>query len=169
MEFNHLQAGADPALAENWRASNQDGGSPGRLTEPSEGGYAVWASSYFSEAELADEAVSGPNADPDQDGQVNLLEFAFAGDPKEAGGVSIQVALEEEDAATFVLLLSFNRRVANGLDYVLESSSNLSDWSTVGFEAVGQPVVDGDSEFVVIRVVRPIERLREYFRFQISE
>jgi hypothetical protein len=44
-----------------------------------------WRHSRFSPGQLADPAVSGPEADPDKDGTNNLLEFFSGGDPLTAG------------------------------------------------------------------------------------
>ena len=44
--------------------------------------FALWQQSKFTAAELASAALSGPDADPDQDGIVNLLEYAFGLEPK---------------------------------------------------------------------------------------
>lgn len=43
---------------------------------------ASWITQQFTEAEQSDPAISGPLADPDRDGIVNLLEFAFDLAPK---------------------------------------------------------------------------------------
>ncbi|MCX6873863.1 MAG: PA14 domain-containing protein [Verrucomicrobia bacterium] len=39
--------------------------------------YSIWQAANFSPAQIADPLVSGPAADPEQDGITNLLEFAF--------------------------------------------------------------------------------------------
>ena len=41
-----------------------------------------WLAANFNATEQANTAVSGPSADPDADGVVNLLEYAFGSDPK---------------------------------------------------------------------------------------
>ncbi len=45
-------------------------------------GLDAWRSSQFSESELAAPAISAPDADPDDDGWVNLLEYVLMGSPK---------------------------------------------------------------------------------------
>ena len=45
--------------------------------------YAQWRAAYFYGADLADDLVSGPAADPDGDGQSNLLEYVTDGRPCE--------------------------------------------------------------------------------------
>lgn len=73
----------DHSLAESWRAGFEGQGSPGRATNTS---YHEWAGARFAPGQLADEAMSGPDADPDRDGIGNLLEMAFGGDPLQASG-----------------------------------------------------------------------------------
>ncbi|MDA7527177.1 DUF1592 domain-containing protein [Akkermansiaceae bacterium] len=45
-------------------------------------GYRSWVEENFTQAESRNNAISGELADPDLDGRDNLLEYAFAGDPK---------------------------------------------------------------------------------------
>lgn len=52
------------------------------------GTHASWRASHFTNAEVMDEAVAGPSADPDGDGVANLLEYAFGGSPKTASTIS---------------------------------------------------------------------------------
>lgn len=43
--------------------------------------YAEWRAENFSETAAGDDSVSGPEADPDQDGVINLHEYAFVMQP----------------------------------------------------------------------------------------
>jgi hypothetical protein len=64
----------DHNLAANWRATMQWAGIPNNSMIPFS--YPVWQAGYFNSVERADNAISGPNADPDGDGVSNLFEFA---------------------------------------------------------------------------------------------
>lgn len=45
------------------------------------GTYATWTATHFDAAQLKDPLLSGPMADPDKDGLLNLIEFAGDGHP----------------------------------------------------------------------------------------
>ena len=46
--------------------------------------YTNWAAAHFSDIP----AQSGPLSDPDQDGETNVIEFAFGTDPRAPGGIA---------------------------------------------------------------------------------
>ena len=48
-----------------------------------------WRARMFNAAQFADSNISGPQADPDLDGVVNLAEFALGGHPLIAGGTAV--------------------------------------------------------------------------------
>ncbi|MEK7951309.1 InlB B-repeat-containing protein [Luteolibacter soli] len=47
------------------------------------GGYNQWVSDHFTEQEIGDPAIVGQDADPDGDGMVNVIEYAFGSEPRE--------------------------------------------------------------------------------------
>lgn len=106
----------DHALAVNWRASSQLGGSPGADdTSP----YFTWAADFG--------LIGFPDDDEDGDGISNLMEFALAGDPKTADLSILPVAERQEGR----LALRFQRpALTAGLTYRVEFSSDLEHWSS---------------------------------------
>lgn len=82
------------------------------------GEFAKWQAANFSAAELADAAVSGPNADPDGDGSNNLVEHAFGSDPRTGAasgvpeGLGLPVFSISEQAGVFYQTLTYPRRRA---------------------------------------------------------
>jgi hypothetical protein len=54
--------------------------------------YAEWRAENFSEADAANDAVSGPTADPDLDGVANLLEYTLAMSPLASDTTGLPVA-----------------------------------------------------------------------------
>jgi hypothetical protein len=86
---------------------------------PTASPYETWAA-----AALLDSSNNAPGADPDQDGNVNLLEFAFGTDPKAANTNPASAQILSQ-----VLQINFPQRKNAGLTYTAEFSSNLKDWS----------------------------------------
>lgn len=91
-------------------------------------GFATWQGAQFTTLELADPLVSGPSADPDQDGFNNILEYALGTLPKSAA--SANVSQTEIVAGRFEF--TYQRPLgggAIGVSYVIEeSNAALSGW-----------------------------------------
>ncbi len=123
---------------------------------------AAWRQTYFSIT-----ANSGPAADladPDGDGVVNLLEYAFSTDPTSAA--SVPVLLPSTSTPNGSLSISFLRARAE-LTYVVEASSDLVVWQDIATNpgavspTVSVTVIDSVSvsasspRFLRLRVVTP--------------
>ena len=117
---------------------------------------------------LAQTESNAPTADPDRDGMVNLLEYAFRLQPRQADWAYLQPQGESglpvvrlvEELGTRELRMEFIRRRASanpGISYIAEFSSNLSQDTTHGWKpATATPSVtpiDETWERVVIRDV----------------
>lgn len=110
----------------------------------------AWLTAYFAPDQLADDAVSGANADPDGDGIVNLLEFAFDLDPNfpepavMVAGTGLRglplIRLEPGADSDERVTVEFVRRTAGsgaGLTYAAQFTSDLGvGWQTGGTEVV---------------------------------
>jgi hypothetical protein len=108
-------------------------------------GYNAWRDTpgRFTLEERADDAVSGPAADPDQDGHPNQTEFAFGGNPHQN---SAEIAPVLETTGETVVLRfrqlqggsghrAYNY-TANGVRYSVQSTTNLNGpWLEGGSEA----------------------------------
>lgn len=88
----------------------------------------TWLSAYFSTAERANRVVAGDLADPDRDGLVNLLEYAFAFDPEKDSSQLMPKLVKSGANAT----LAFPVPRTATLDYRVEASTDLTTWSTSG-------------------------------------
>ncbi len=108
-----------------------------------------WSHAYFTPDALADDTVSGPDADPDGDGVPNLLEYAFNLDPTYPEPVVMTadtglrglplVRLESVADADRRLTVEFVRRTAAGgadVDYAVQFTSSL-DPVAGGWQAGG--------------------------------
>lgn len=119
----------DPA---SWSITAAVDGSPGFLepdgpAEPGDDGYAEWAGEVFSEAELADAALSGPMGNFDGDAAFNWVEYALGSDPKTKDVTDATVTLVEEDQ----ILLSHGYTFPSDVDLTYERSADLQTWETV--------------------------------------
>ncbi|MCH2065069.1 MAG: hypothetical protein MK194_15245, partial [Roseibacillus sp.] len=99
----------------------------------------AWLAQYFSAIELGNPALQsslwGWGADPDGDGLTNLMEYALGGDPRVgstlfADGSLLGAGLEVIDEVAVVRHPERSDREERGLDYVVEFSRDLENWST---------------------------------------
>jgi hypothetical protein len=110
--------------------------------------FSGWQRLYFSPAQIAVPALTGPVADLDGDGIENVLEFALNLDPtfRERAIMTAGDGLRglplvrlEQIVDNERLTIEYVRRSAasgSGLSYIPEFSSNLVDWQAVGSETV---------------------------------
>jgi hypothetical protein len=92
----------------------------------------VWKLAHFG-ANANNAAVAGDLANPDQDGMVNLLEYAFASDPNVANTNPFTGALAGNQFQVY-----FPRNTsANDITYVLQTSSTLTSWSDLMTFTIG--------------------------------
>jgi photosystem II stability/assembly factor-like uncharacterized protein len=83
-----------------------------------------WKQSEFSAAELADDSISSPGADPDHDGRPNRTEWYLFGSARENDGPWCAWQLQN-DVAT----LSYDRRAGFPAAMTLEVSTDLEIWT----------------------------------------
>jgi lysophospholipase L1-like esterase len=130
---------------------------------------ASWRILHFGSATASQAADS---ADPDGDGDTNLVEYAFGTDPMSAGARPVTGATLTESGVDH-LSVTFPRRKHADVRYLVEVSSDLSpgSWSAdtvqsgapVGvdadFEQVTfrdrQPAAASDKRFIRVRIVKP--------------
>ena len=128
-----LGAGASHALSTTDYRGDTYAAPPalGAFALPVGADYAAWRTANFAGAELANDAVSGPDADPDATGLTNLARYAFALAAR--GPVANPVTVDTATVAgAQYLTLTFPRRTdASDLTYALESSPDLVDWTAV--------------------------------------
>ena len=105
--------------------------------EPS-GGYADWQSNQFTAEQTGDAAISGLLADPDNDGWVNLQEYAFSGNPLGAETHGPEVVTD--DGAPQLAITRPSR--ASDLTYTIEQSADLTSWKA--YEPAAQSTVLDD-------------------------
>jgi hypothetical protein len=148
------------ASAAGWRPSLEAGGSPGEddPEPPLVTSYPLWREQHFSEAERADESLSGAEADADRDGWANLLEYVFGTDPRVPqatragidGGVTRGAPRLEATAGgwRWVYARRKGEQLA-GLAVVTQECGELENWQGMA----GSPAVIGSDDDVEILAV----------------
>lgn len=101
--------------------------------------YAAWRLANFTGADLTNDALGGPEADPDGAGVKNFARYAF--DLPARGPVAwpTAVALATNGADRFLTITFTRRTTASDLTYIVESSADLTHWTTVATVAPGSP------------------------------
>ena len=93
--------------------------------------YAAWRTANFTGADLTNDAISGPNADPDGCGLTNFARYAFALAARGSVANPITLGTATSGSDTFLTLTFPRRTTAIDLAYILESSSDLVTWTAV--------------------------------------
>lgn len=123
------------------------------------GGYQSWAATLPA-------ASASPYADPDGDGQVNLLEFAFDTNPLVPNASPFGVNRASDGS----LWLTYPRRTGlSGLQYTVLRSNDLFTWAAVAggdLEETTQPIAGRPMETVTARIVNATDRA--FFRLQVQ-
>lgn len=146
------------------------------LTEPEvpEGSYAAWVAEHFPEGG----ADAQPTADSDGDGLSNLLEYAFASNPRAAGRENTPTVSGNGEH----LKINFRRNTsADDLTYLVEASADLDAWTPIAsaegtgpFVAAGssgiEVVSDDGFETVIVADSEMIDgKSRRFLRLQVGE
>lgn len=118
--------------------------------------------------ELADAVIGAEHADPDADGQANLLEYAQGTDPRltnEPRPIQIQTVTSQDGVLTKV---SYCRLfLGHELDYRLESSADLRSWSVVTVEDAGAVLNEDGTVTVTQSIINMDQGGLRFFRIRI--
>ncbi len=128
--------------------------------------YAAWRTANFTSADLTNDAVSGPNADPDGCGLANFARYAFALPARGFVASPITLGSATSAGATYLTLTFPRRTTAADLTYTLESSTDLTTWTVVPgctYSAGSGPITAQDAvamgnaprRFLRLRVTTP--------------
>lgn len=156
-----------------WAISGSLGGSPAAadlagFSQTYEG----WRYDYFTTAELGS-ALAYLTADSDGDGDNNLYEYAYGGDPRSPNAHYAATAIVANDAGTDYTAIQFARRKkALDLTFVIEANGDLTNptgWTPVNFP-VGSPTDLGNGlERVTYRDSQPLSAVPRYLRVRATK
>jgi hypothetical protein len=120
-----------------------------------------WALRHFSDAQVADPTVSCPVADPDQDGVLNLLEFATGCDPLLSDAANAKVQTGSAPPGQFALRFRERKNLV-GLSRQFLISNDLVTWSAVTPLTVS--AVQDFGEAALLEAVFSALSTRSFFR-----
>jgi hypothetical protein len=102
--------------------------------------FAHWQSQWFTEEELADPTVSGPDQDPDGDQMGNLLDFAVDGNPM-GGDAALRLSLSfvRDNRGERVRITLGRNAAARGITLLAEGSDDNASWTTLASSINGEP------------------------------
>jgi parallel beta-helix repeat protein len=124
----------------------------------------AWRVAQFG-TNASNSAIAGDTADPDGDGSVNLLEYAFNRDPNTAETSGLVSSAVENISGTDYFTFSYARRQSpTDVLYTEEVSGDLVNWSA-GLTTTMQVTDDGNgiSETVKSRLIDPISSANQQF------
>ncbi len=102
-----------------------------RRAQAPSGGFSDWRQRRFAPAELADESISGPYADPDADGVVNLLEFALGGNPRTPRSAPRPFLEFGSGGDHTTFRFTRPKSAAESVRYEVQASGDLAAWETL--------------------------------------
>ncbi len=108
-----------------------------------------WRSAHFDEADLADESISGPLADPDGDNVMNFLEYAFDTLPQYWNPQPLFFNIQPS-AVEDKMVLEASFPWAKGMtdaQYTIQTSQNLKTWND--FEGSVVDIQDGEFSEII--------------------
>lgn len=126
-----------------------------------------WRSVNFSPAELADPLVSGPDADKDRDGIVNLVEYATGTNP----GVPNTVPAAFVKNGTTLEFTYTRNKAATDLGYLVKWSETLAlgSWSTTGIPDQNPAPLSETATTETLRILVPAGTVRRFVRLEVTQ
>jgi hypothetical protein len=138
----------DPSQAQNWRASLTATGNPGNSDGAS---YTAWKSAN---------AVTNDDGDADQDGLTNFSEYAAGGSLTDSSASRLPVASLESFVvnavqAPYQTITATCRAGADDVQFVAESSTAFTGWSSTGLVFVRSTINQDGTESLTWRSTQP--------------
>ncbi len=142
--------------------------------------FSAWQRLYFTPAQIAEPAITGPMADFDGDGISNLLEFALNLDPtfREIAAMEPGTGLRGLPALSLAtvdgntrLTLEFVRRTSTsgaGLTYTPQFSSDLLDWQSGGGTETVTPINPRWERVKVVDFLSTLEAPKRFARLCVT-
>ena len=150
----------------NWKA---DAPSPGIIKDEE----FDWRELFFNPDEIANNSLSGPFADADKDGVVNVLEYLLGSHPRKFNSRIFESFSRAESANENG---SFNlkfKRLENTLDYkiIIETSTDLENWTSSGDQlSLKEESDNGDGTLTLTYSISgSVDSRKVFFRLRVVE
>jgi type VI secretion system secreted protein Hcp len=147
------------------------------VSNVAEGPYDEWRNRHFTESELLDPAISGPDADDDLDGLKHLLEYALGLPPRDGTdpGPGTGPRLDETiiEGKSYLTLVYRRRSPASDPDLIVtpQLSSDLDSWGEgpAHFVQLSEVEVEPDMVEITVRCVEPqTDGARQLIRLSVA-
>lgn len=141
-----------------------------RVAEQSSMAFTYWQEGHFSPQERNSAQLSGPTADPDGDGIVNLLEYAFNRNPRAASRQNLpEPGSMRIEGAEFMTYTYTRTSGATDLEFIVEASPNMKTWQSEGLIPVSV-TREGEVEKVTVRDALPLgQSPNQFMRLRVKK
>jgi hypothetical protein len=120
--------------------------------------FSSYLQQYFSANDLNNPAITSPGADPDGDGLSNLMEYFMGTNPTLADGTgSTTVTSDGHGNLAMTFRMAKN---LSGVAYMIESSSDLVNWSSTG---VAAQILSDQGSYYMMNATVPADGAGAFF------
>ncbi len=162
----------DHSIPENWASSRLLNGTPTFIHEAKS--FSEWITLFFSQEEIENGNMAQPKSDPDKDGYINLVEYAFNSSPLKQSQISDFAEISKISVdGNYYYAFSYDQRIdLKGLEIELEVSSDMKNWNSgVEYFKKISETFDAESGYVN-KTFRSIETINsssaQFFRIKIE-
>ena len=162
----------DHSIPENWASSRLLNGTPTFINEAKS--FLEWITLFFSQEEIENGNMAQPKSDPDKDGYINLVEYAFNSSPLKQSQISDFAEISKISVdGNYYYAFSYDQRIdLKGLEIELEVSSDMKNWNSgVEYFKKISETFDAESGYVN-KTFRSIETINsssaQFFRMKIE-
>ena len=163
---------SDHSIPENWASSRLLNGTPTFINEAKS--FLEWITLFFSQEEIENGNMAQPKSDPDKDGYINLVEYAFNSSPLKQSQISDFAEISKISVdGNYYYAFSYDQRIdLKGLEIELEVSSDMKNWNSgVEYFKKISETFDAESGYVN-KTFRSIETINsssaQFFRMKIE-
>ncbi|HEV3273114.1 MAG TPA: Ig-like domain-containing protein [Candidatus Methylacidiphilales bacterium] len=142
--------------------------SPTSPTSPTSSGFASWQTKYFTAAQLANSAISGPTANPYGSGVPNLLAYALQVNPATASPSDVPTPVNNNDGHLAITYLQ--PASITDINYIVEVSTDMLTWNSgAGYTNVLSKVAGSGGNTITVEDAFPTTTPKRYMRLRVTQ